>query len=481
MEEKNQRMEKETMGRNICRLVRIHLIQKRNPLIGLGASVIIYFLFITVCVIGAYYGSNNVRYYEIVNGYGGIIWTGILYILILEYQLFTNEAISMYPGNAVTRFLGRIIADHIQLIIFILCVGMASILQCGLLQILLQGKAGLETSVIFDIRYLGTALLQLGAYAMALYGVFAFFLALDARFGNRFRIALLVGIFGMVYGGIRYQPRFMMLVWGWIQKDHTELFPYIGVFLLIWLVCLLASGILACFVRCWKIGCRVEYIVVLTGVCFVVWMVLLMTGLTIEIESEDGEEGSIAQYEPGDQYGAEDLYSSALIELPEDNAFGMDEDMVDVVDMDNGKKSGSLHQYINGNDNVGFNIGSKSEAAGMGIPGEIDLSGIDEEHGMLIFQVHDVRINGQDIYWDLMEDLQKNLRQVADSSKIKLEYAGKLKSTVCFDFFPSTDRFLYHDRRDMTMREYVNRQPYLLTTLLISDARYEEFERAMDE
>lgn len=51
---------------------------------------------------------------------------------------------------------------------------------------------------------------------------------------------------------------------------------------------------------------------------------------------------------------------------------------------------------------------------------------------MLIYQCYDVRINGREVYRNLMGDLQKNLRQTEDRSKIALEYAGNLKCTVCF-------------------------------------------------
>lgn len=100
---------------------------------------------------------------------------------------------------------------------------------------------------------------------------------------------------------------------------------------------------------------------------------------------------------------------------------------------------------------------------------------------MLIYQCYDVRINGREVYRNLMGDLQKNLRQTEDRSKIALEYAGNLKCTVCLDFFPSADCFLYHGSRDLTMKEYCDRQPYFMTTLLVSDIRYEAFEAEMEK
>lgn len=472
MEEINQRMERKELWRNVRKQVQINLIQQKNRGIGIGITLMMYILFVTVLGIILLHTSEEAEYYSVFYGYSSFVWVGILCILILTHQLFTNGAISMYPGNAISRYLGRILVDHIHLFFYLLCVALAYMMQCGLLCLLLQGKTGVDTSVVFDIRYLGVGLLRLAAYGMALYGVSSLFMALYARFGTYFMIVLLAGFFGLAFCGLRYHPEFMMPVWRWILEKHTELFPYINVFLLIWLVCILASGILACYVHCWRIGHKGEYIVILVAVFFGFFGGILTIGT---YRSDVGEEYR------GTQYGEEDLYCSVMVKLPENNAYDISEEMAEVVDSDTGKKFGSLYQYINNQNNLGFNIGSKSEAADMGIPGGVDMSGIDEEYGMLIFQLHDVRINGQYIYRDLVKDMQKNLRQVEDNSQIKLEYAGNLKSTICFDFFPSADHFLYHGKADMTMKEYSNTQPYLLTTLLVSDARYEAFNEWMDE
>ncbi|MDE6566689.1 MAG: hypothetical protein K2K70_03015 [Lachnospiraceae bacterium] len=474
MEEINRGMERKEWWGNVRKQVQINLIQQKNKAIGLGGGLIVYILFVTLLRGIALYNSKALEYYSVCYGYSGFVWIGILSgILIPACQLFTNGAISMYPGNAITRFLGRCITDHIQIFIYLLCVAIAYMAQCGLLWLLLQGKTGVDISVIFDIRYLGVGLLRLGAYGMTLYGAFSLFLALDARFGNRFSIALLVVFFALMYYCIRYQPPFIMQVWGWMRADNTELFPCISIFLVIWLVCILASGILACYVRYWRIARTAEYIVICAA-AFLACGVFVLTD-AIDIRYEIEEENSVRQY------GEEDLYCSVLIKLPENNTYDMNEEMAEVVDTGSGKKLGGLYQYINNENNLGFSIDSKSEAADIGIPAGVDLSGIDEEHGVLIFQLHDVQINGQYIYRDLVEDMQKNLRQVEDSSRIKLEYAGNLKSTICMDFFPSVERILYHGRRNMTMREYYNNQPYLLTTLLMSDTRYEAFEEWMDE
>lgn len=496
MVQKNQGMKKKDLLENVRKQVQINLIQQRKNGIGAGIGFLVYILFVTVLVVGSFYTSEEQYYYPVIYGYGSFSWIGILCILVSAYQMFTNEAISMYPGNAITRYLGRVIVDHIWIVYYILCVGMAYILQSGLSWILLRGITDLDITVIFDIRYLGVGLLRFGAYAMALYGVFALVLALDARFGIRFRIGLLAGILVLVFCGVRYRLRFMVSAWRWIRGDHTELFPYIGIFLLIWLLCILAAGILAGSIRYWRMGYYTGNAVFL-GVAFlgvIVFAMIFLTNVTITIESGDEEEiametsdGEGSAAESGNeeeigvtQYREEDLYSSILIKLPEDYNYSMDEDMVDVVDA-NGKRLCGLYEYMNENNNMGFDVWGKSEAAEIGIPKEIDLSGIDEEHGMLIFNLQNVRINGQEIYRDLVEDMQKNLRQTEDRSKIKLEYAGNLKSTLCFDFFPSADRFLYHDSGDMTMKEYTTRPPYSLTTLLLSDAQYKAFEKKMEE
>lgn len=476
MEEINQRLERKGLWENVRKQVQINLIQQKNGRIVISIFLMVYILLVTVLGNISFYTSKEVEYYSVFYGYSGFVWMGMLCILILTHQLFTNGAISMYPGNAISRYLGRSLADHIQFFLYLLCVALAYMVQCGLLWLLLQGKTGLDISVIFDIRYLGVGLLRFAAYGMALYGVSSLFMALSARFGNRFIIVLWVGIFGCLYYSIRYRSEFMMLANVWIMEGQTELFPYIGIFLLIWLVCILASVLLACYVRCWRIGRKGELITILFAVFFVYFGSILVTNpyAMSELREEDSVTGVR-------EYGEEDLYSYILIKLPKNNAYDMNEEMAEVVDSKTGKKYGSLYQYINNQNNLGFDMGSKSGAAYMGVPAGIDLSGINEEYGMLIFQLHDVRINGQYIYRDLVEDMQKNLRQVEDSSKIKLEYAGNLKSTICFDFFPFADRFLYHGRRDITMKEYYDNQPYFLTTLLMSDARYEAYEEWMEE
>ena len=476
MEEKNQMSERKELWENVRKQVQINLIQQRNGRFVISIFLMVYILLVTVLGNISFYTSKEVEYYSVFYGYSGFVWMGMLCILILTHQLFTNGAISMYPGNAISRYLGRSLADHIQLFLYLLCVALAYIVQCGLLWLLLQGKTGLDISVVFDIRYLCVGLLRFAAYGMALYGISSLFMALSARFGNRFIIVSLVVIFGCVYYSIRHRSEFMMLVNSWILEGQTELFPYIGIFLLIWLVCILASGILACYVRCWRIGHKGELITISIAVFFVYFGSVLVTDPYAM--SELGEEDSITSVR---QYDEEDLYSYILIKLPQNNAYDMNEEMAEVVDSNTGKNFCSLYQYINNRNNLGFSIGSKSEAKEMGISEGFDLSGIDEEYGLMIFQFHDVRINGQYIYRDLVKDMQKNLSQVEDNSQIKLEYAGNLKSTICFDFFPSADRFLYHGSQDMTMKEYYDNQPYFLTTLLMSDAQYEAYEGWMKE
>lgn len=473
MKEINQRLERKGFWENVRKQVQINLIQQRNGRFVISIFLMGYILLITVLGVIFFYTSKEVEYYSVFYGYSSFVWMGMLCILILTHQLFTNGAISMYPGNAISRYLGRSLADHIQMFLYLLCIALTYMVQCGLLWLLLQGKTGLDISVIFDIRYLGVGLLRFAAYGMALYGVSSLFMTLSARFGNWFIIVSLVGIFGCLYYSIRYRSEFMKFANVWIMEGQTELFPYIGIFLLIWLVCILASALLACYVRSWRIGRKGELIVILFAVFFGYFGSVLVTDPYSM--SELGAEGSVTQYTSGD------LYCSVLIKLPKNNAYEMNEEMAEVVDSNTGKKFGSLYQYINNRNNLGFDMGSKSGAAYMGVPAGIDLSGINEEYGMLIFQFHDVRINGQYIYRDLVEDMQKNLRQVEDSSQIKLEYVGNLKSTICFDFFPSADRFLYHGRHDITMKEYCDTQPYLLTTLLMSDARYDAFEEEMEK
>lgn len=475
MEGINQGMGKKVFWENVRKQVQINFIQQKNLFIGIYGALMVYTLFITVLGIISFYRSNTIEYYSVFFGYSTFVWTGILCILVLTYQLFSNDMISMYPGNAISRYLGRALSDHIHLFCYLLCVALSYVLQCGLFLLFLRGKAGLDVSVIFDIRYLAVGLLRLGAYGMAYYGAFSLFMALFARLGKWFFFTLVAGIAGFVSYCAIYGPGFMMALWEWLQGDHIKLLPYISIFWVIWLACMLASVVLACHVRCQRIFRKSEYIMFMISVCLGIVGGLAVTGFHIIVESDISEEGR------GTKYGEEDLYSSILIRLPEDHAYNMDEEMVDVIDPNSGEKLCPLYQYINNYDNLVYSLYGKSEIADMGMPDGVDLSGVDEEHGLLIFQTHDVRINGQNIYRDLMKDMQKNLRQVEDRNRIKLEYAGNLKTTICFDFFPSADRFLYHGSRDITMKEYYDTQPYLLTTLVLSDDRYAAYEKEMDE
>lgn len=485
MEQNDQRRKRKEFLTNVHQQLQINLIQQKNRVIGLVSTPAFYVLFLTVLAAVTFYISKEVEYFSVFNGYSGFIWIGIACILVPAHQMFRNDAISMYPGNVITRYLGRILADHLQMFFYILFVGLLYVVQCGLFWLFLQGKTGVDVSVIFDPRYLLVGLLRFSAYSMALYGGFALFWALEARFGIRFHIVFYAGLLCLVCYWVLVHPKFLTGIGRWMQGKHTALFPYLSVFVLIWLVCIVAAGIVACYVRSWKIGQKANYIGILVAVLtFFCIAVVSNTMISVEFDTseaelESGEADNRMPYEP--VYGTEDLYSSILIRLPENNDYSMDEDMVDVINAASGKKTGSLHGYINNADNIGFSIGRKSEASDMGIPKEIDLSGIDEEHGMLIYQCYDVRINGRDVYRDLMGDLQKNLRQTEDRSKIKLEYIGDLKCVVCFEFFPSADRFLYHGSRDLTMKEYRDRQPYFMTTLLVSDACYETFEAERGE
>lgn len=459
-----------TFWDNVRKLVQIYIMHQKKPWITSVLVTGIFLLVVSVCTLIAFIHRVGIQRYYILGGYGGIVAVGILIILARSHTLLANEHISMYPGNAMSRYLGRVIVDHGYMLAYTVFVGLFYVLQSGVLWLFLHGIAGVDTGQLFDIRYLGLGMLRIYLIWMMLYGVLAVINAIVAKWGFRG----LVGIGGVFVAGVWYMAfchfdRLVQLEIWWNSRttENTNAVSYVGFCLAVWLICMLVATMITSRIRMWKKSNPGVYLAIFSLLCLASGGTMLSASIyTEEAIVLLGEEVSYDQMEP--------LHSQALVELPQNCADMVNSDpgSFSMVNED-GKIYDSMTEYFD----VGYEytITCVSEAVEDGVvPEGTDLSGVDEEHALYVYEVPNVRLHGQELYRDFMDGLPERLVPVYGQKQYNMEYHGPWTSVIYNNYFPGVDRFLYHGDQDITMEEYYQDQPVWKVAVVLSDNRYAE-------
>lgn len=433
----------ETFWGNVCKLIHIRLLRKRYLL---SRTLGVLFLYDFVCVVGACFLLRDTRCLEVVGGQSIFIWIGLLEI-ILPWNFFTDQRISMYPGNTRTRFVSKIMADQMAVLLYLLCVALLYLVQCGLLWLFLHGRG---VSVACSLSYLGAGILSVYGLCLLVSGISAWILAMNARFGRKFDLCFDVMLLLMLcYSGM-HDPDMLIreVQWGGLKWmfENTDIVNYFGGCVIVWLICILTAGILAWHIPSLKKPGGMGYVVTMGTVAVVIFaQIAAVSSIDFGEEKREQREESMQ----------DTICSTFLAELEGTDSYGEDI-IIDVVDAQNGMSYGGLEDYL-GMDIVYRWIDVESAVEGRVASAE-ELSAVDEGHALVVWMVPEIRVGGWEVGRELAENMKGDIRQPGDTQKLKLEYFGERVQRVCCDFFPSADRFIYRGRRDVLMKDYRNRE-----------------------
>lgn len=463
---------------NVRKMIQIYLQQRRKCFAVSVLVIAFYLMIVSVPTLILLIHRDGMSYYYVLGGYGGFVAVGVIIMLGYSLNLLSNERISMYPGNAMSRYLSRLLADHALMLGYTLLVGLMYLLQSGLFWLVLHGREGMDVQQFFDVRYLGLGMLRIYLTWMMIYGIFAVLLALYARWGMKVLMSF-VGIsllivfveWYLAISRVTFLAAFMKIV-AWWEKwttENTDLLSYVGFSFTVWIVCMLVAVIIVHSMRMWRCDNTGIYAVMMVFVGLSINVAVLFASTDAYYGGRDiryGEEGS------SQQDGV--LTSQLLVELPWDCSYPS-EDSLDYyffIDEKTGKKYGKMMDYFNLN--CESELICVSQASDTDLPKDLDLSAVDDEHILFWYQMDNVRVNGREIYEDFMENLTKHLIPAYDDGKFEMEYHGTLNAMICNDFFPGIDRFLYHDKGDMMMDEYIREPIDMQVFIVMSDARLEQ-------
>ncbi len=472
MEEREQRAETVTFWDNVRRMVQIHMIQQKQWCIYSVLVIGIMFLIITVSVLTAFIYRAGIQKYYVLSGYGGCAIVGYFIMLGRSHTLLANEHISMYPGNTMSRYLSRVLVDHGFMLVYTLFFGLFYILQSGVFWLFLHGRSGVDISQLFDIRYLGLGMLRIYLIWMMVYGILAVFYAIVAKWGFKALVGMAgVLVAGLWYMALRYPDQLVRIKAWWVNRtsESTNIVSYAGVCLVVWLFCMFVTTMIASGIHVWKKSNPGVYGVIWTSLIFVYAGALFI----IAGNREDGTVllGNVVSYDR-----MECLRSQALIKLPQNCAalVSNEPDSYSMVDQD-GKKYGSVVEYFNVD--YKYNVTSVSQAVEDGvIPEGTDLSGINDQYALYLYEIPNIQLHGHEIYRDFIDCLPESMIPACDSKQCRMEYRDSDASAIYNDCFPGVDRFLYHGKNDITMDDYYQNQPVWKVTVVLSDARYAELD-----
>ncbi len=461
-----ERMEQgsETFWGNVRKMVQVNMLQQRGNLLGAIIGCGIYSVFMAVGMINTYYHTNDMEYYNIINVYNGIFVLGIFFMLLSVYKTFSDERISMYPGTVMSRLVAKLFADHLRMLLYLVGLAVFYAIHYGLLWIFLQGSHHGNVEIICDIRGLGVGLLCLYLIMAVLHTGLLFFFACDAKFGVK---AVMGGaallLLALVF--LRcFQPEVLRacerLYQRWIGGNRN-LFECIAVFLGIMLTGLLLTFLVAKHIRGWRKSHIETYITV-----FGMGIIIFFVGMFFLLPEDFYEESSI-QYESDDT--SERLYGSVLADFPENVDSLRNDSLICLTDEYDGRTYESISEYI---PKCTYMYTSVSEAETDELMREVDLSGVDEDHVMVVCSMPNIQVNGREIYRDVMEVLQEHMRPFGDKKNLRIECLARLRPVVQMTFMPSAERFLCSEENSMNAWNFEELSPTLSVCVVMSDARY---------
>ena len=180
--------------KNIKSLTRIQLLQNKHILICIISALGV---FIPLSNLGMILNHNDETSTLVIStNFVPIIFFLILLAIIpRSTNILTNKKISMYPGTGISRFVSRILADHISIMIilgftfFMYCIGYP------VLMAIRAGGADISVAFAFDIKYALVGTINVLSYFMLAYGVSVLLYSVATKLGGIKTIILYTVIF----------------------------------------------------------------------------------------------------------------------------------------------------------------------------------------------------------------------------------------------------------------------------------------------
>ncbi len=329
---------------NVRRLAHIYFIHTQSMLLYGMLVCFGVVLIVTITEIWTMLHYQNIQDVCVLSAYGGMVCFGMV------IMLFASETskISIFPGNAISRHIARLLVDYACCLIYVLFVGLLYLMQSAVFWLFFHGKEWIDISHMFDARYLGIGMLHMFLLWMMFHGILAIFLALHAKWQNRVFVAVVLSVALVVFYLQFIHPETMKPIWRWWSEhiiENRNIFSYFGFVVCIWLVGMLISFLLVSTMKKWKETSGMGMIIWMGSMCWFI-MIALILG-TPEYETEATE-----SYMAGAQSvysGMKKLSKQVLIKVPE-----IKEDFIEQAPMDfdcihekDGGNHGTVGDYFN--------------------------------------------------------------------------------------------------------------------------------------
>lgn len=468
--------EKKTTGSkfaaNVWALTKIQWLQTKNVLWSLfaflGLEAVLFYLFdiMAQCLDKTYYNA-------FFGGGGGFVLVGGgIGLCVRSTSILMNDQISMYPGNARSRLFSRLLVDYGQIVLFTGMAGVAYLFQCAMVK-LIALIAPINSHYVFDVRYLGLGLVQMLCYLLLAYNLWTLLYVILTRIGMIWSLvisgaALLLIIWNPFPDFLNRILRFIST--NILQTSRLDIF--VGITLLIWLLCLLLMIGITVTVREWRKKTRWLLAVILISF-YGGSMLWIQFGIDTKGEDEQQERVAERYHRPDflEVWKQMDIRGMSGEEL-----YALDPAEVACYNKDGGILYGDLFDATGAG--LEWEIFSVTEAKENYI--SFDERQVDENHALLVYYIPDRKWRGEFILRDFAEDMREGLTY--DRKEGELLWHMNFQPVVFNCYFGNADRFLGND---FYQTMWVGDVKYDLLDqmkgmVILSDKNMERYSQAME-
>jgi len=255
--------------KNIKSLTKIQLKQNKNMFIIAISALGVFMLVSNIGLL--FYRSDAIStFIDTSNLILGVFLAMLLAIIPITTNILTNNKISMYPGTSVSRFLSRILADHIVIVAIFAFAFLMYCIEYPILMAISAGGADFLLTYAFDINYALVGTLNIMSYYLLLYGVCILAYSVATKLGMIKTIVLYMGIAIVAIVLLTNNIISLSGVKVWVLEERN-----FGIFVLktwsIWLITMLLSFLVAKSMKVMKEEVHgIKFIIIPLG-CIVVF------------------------------------------------------------------------------------------------------------------------------------------------------------------------------------------------------------------
>lgn len=270
-----------TMRENIKRLVKLNLLKNKGYYLVLCLVLIFWTLLQMIEVAGNTIEDSTPDYFAHM-AMPGFVLLGALFINgIRDYNILSNDSISMYPGTVKSRFISRLICGHIEILGILFISIIMYLMQAVFIVILSRLSDNVVVGSAFHLPYLLWGLCRMLGFGLLAYAAWTLWYVIMERMQRYFCGVALglssIGIFVLfrLKGSIIWLK--LMKIIG-LYRGTSEKYPaYTGILLCLatWLVLLVAACLIGIRTKSWKKETRNNLIY---SIVFLYLLVILSVG-----------------------------------------------------------------------------------------------------------------------------------------------------------------------------------------------------------